>query len=80
VRTDTDHWSAGPRAVFAPHEHPFHKTLTCEAGSIEFIIPGPPERRVLLKAGETLELPAGTSHRAAAGPDGVTCSELHRYP
>ena len=25
-----------------------------------------------------LELPAGTAHDAAAGPDGVTCLEAHR--
>ena len=32
---------------------------------------------VELAAGDRLELPAGTSHDAVVGPDGVTCLEAH---
>ena len=39
---------------------------------------------VELAPGDRLDLPAGTSHDAVVGPDGVTCLEAHlpagRYP
>ncbi len=46
-------------------------------GSITF---GLPEagRWLLLKAGDRLDLPAGTLHEARVGPQGVLCLEAHR--
>jgi quercetin dioxygenase-like cupin family protein len=79
VHEDEETWSNGPGFEYAPHSHPYHKTLDCLRGSIEFTIQAPKgERTVRLKAGDRLELPAGTVHSAVVGPDGVTCSELHR--
>ena len=34
-------------------------------------------RSIELATGDRLELPAGTSHDAVVGPDGVTCLEAH---
>jgi uncharacterized protein YjlB len=70
-------WSNGPGDVYAPHSHAYDKVLVCARGSIEF---GLPARRqtVRLDAGDRLDLPAGTEHRALVGPDGVTCLEAHR--
>lgn len=72
-------WSCGPGATFAPHEHPYEKTLTVRSGSIEFTLLRA-GRKVRLKEGERLVLPAGTPHSAVAGPQGVACHEDHLYP
>jgi len=71
-------WSNGPGAVYDPHSHPYHKTLLCLKGSIEFTIEGEKGTVIRLKAGDILELPPGTVHSARVGPQGVTCSEEHR--
>ncbi len=70
-----DLWSNGPGAKYAPHAHPYHKSLKCLKGSIEFLIEG---KTIRLKAGDMLEVPAGTVHSARVGPEGCTCSEDHR--
>jgi uncharacterized protein YjlB len=49
--------------------------IAVEAGSIRFGLPG--GVNVHLAAGDRLDLPAGTSHDAVVGPDGVTCLEAH---
>lgn len=71
-------WSNAPGATYAPHSHPYHKSLRCLEGSITFTLhDGPAARDVLLRAGDSLEIPLGTVHSAVAGPEGVTCSERH---
>ena len=45
-------------------------------GSIRFGL-GTEGRSVELATGDRLELPAGTSHDAVVGSDGVTCLEAH---
>ena len=69
-------WANGPGDVYAAHSHGFDKVLACAAGSIVFGLPGRGER-VALRAGDRLDLPAGTLHDAIVGPDGVTCLEAH---
>ena len=69
-------WANGPGDVYAAHSHGFDKVLVCAAGSIVFGLPGSGER-VALRAGDRLDLPAGTKHDAMVGPDGVTCLEAH---
>jgi len=69
-------WANGPGDVYAAHAHGFDKVLACAAGSIVFGLPGRGER-VALRAGDRLDLPAGTLHDAIVGPDGVTCLEAH---
>ncbi len=71
-------WSNGPGDVYGAHDHPYHKVIYVVEGSITF---GLPEegRRVALKAGNRLELPAGVMHDAVVGPRGVVCLEAHRH-
>ena len=67
-------WSNGPGVSYPEHTHPYHKTLTCQEGSITFTVRG---RQVLLQKGDILDLPPNTRHSALVGPEGVTCSEIH---
>ena len=69
-------WSNGPGDRYAAHRHDYDKVLVVEQGSIRF---GLPERgeAAEMSAGDRLDLPAGTSHDALVGPDGVTCLEAH---
>jgi uncharacterized protein YjlB len=69
-------WSNGPRDPYAAHDHTYDKTLVCEAGSIAFGLVDLGER-IELRAGDRLDLPAGTQHDALVGDEGVTCLEGH---
>ena len=69
-------WTNGPGDTYAAHTHGFDKVLVCAAGSIVFGLPGRGEV-VALRAGDRLDLPAGTEHDAKVGLDGVTCLEAH---
>ena len=70
-------WSNLPGDVYSPHTHSYNKVIYVVSGSITFGLPDYGEELVL-KAGDRLNLPAGTSHRAFVGPEGVTCLEAHR--
>ncbi|MDQ3555086.1 MAG: cupin domain-containing protein [Chloroflexota bacterium] len=69
-------WSSGPGDHYREHRHDYDKVLMAKSGSITFRLP---ERdgAVELRAGDQLDLPAGTLHEADVGPSGVTCSETH---
>ncbi|MBI2764299.1 MAG: cupin [Chloroflexi bacterium] len=67
-------WSNGPGERYAPHRHGYHKVLFCQAGAITFTMNATGER-LILGAGDRLDLPAGWEHEAMAGPNGVTCVE-----
>ena len=69
-------WANGPGDIYAAHAHGFDKVLVCAAGSIVFGLPRRGDR-VALRPGDRLDLPAGTEHDAAVGPEGVTCLEAH---
>jgi quercetin dioxygenase-like cupin family protein len=69
-------WSNGPGDRYAAHRHGYDKVLVVASGSIRFGLPGE-GRAVDLATGDRLELPAGTDHDAAVGPDGVVCLESH---
>ena len=69
-------WANGPGDTYGAHAHGFDKVLVCAAGSIVFGLSGSGQR-VVLRAGDRLDLPAGTEHDATVGPDGVTCLEAH---
>lgn len=73
---DPSPWSNGPGDRYAAHDHPYDKVLVCAAGAIVFGLPGE-AARVRLAVGDRLDLPAGTRHDAAVGPEGVTCLEAH---
>ena len=76
LRAEADHchqWSNGPGAVYAVHDHPYRKILYVAQGSITFTPAG--RSAVVMRAGDRLDLPAGTPHSAVVGEDGVTCWE-----
>jgi quercetin dioxygenase-like cupin family protein len=66
------HWSNGPGDAYGWHDHGYHKTLVCLAGSIVFHTA---DGDVALEAGDVLELEPGTAHAATVGPAGVRCAE-----
>jgi uncharacterized protein YjlB len=66
-------WSNGPADRYAQHAHAYHKLLYCTRGSIDFILAD--GRRLTLKAGDRMLLPAGTQHAALVGPEGCACVE-----
>jgi quercetin dioxygenase-like cupin family protein len=69
-------WSNGPGDRYGAHDHDYDKVIAVERGSIRFglVADG---RAVELTTGDRLELPAGTSHDAVVGEDGVRCLEAH---
>lgn len=70
-------WSNGPHDIYAAHSHSYNKVIYIVQGSITF---GLPELRqeLTLKAGDRLDLPAGTVHDAVVGSQGVVCLEGHQ--
>jgi quercetin dioxygenase-like cupin family protein len=70
-------WSNGPHDRYAAHDHPYEKVLYCVDGSITFMLERE-GRRLELKAGDRMVLPAGTPHSAVVGPGGCTCIEGQR--
>ena len=72
-----ERWSNGPHAAYAPHDHPYHKTLKVLRGSITFLFETT-GRNVELRSGDSLEIPPHTPHSAVVGPEGVECTEEHR--
>lgn len=70
-------WSNGPRDRYAPHTHGYEKVLYCVEGSITFVLDAE-GRRIELRPGDRMVLPAGTIHSAEVGPGGCTCIEGRR--
>jgi uncharacterized protein YjlB len=73
---DPGSWSNGPGDRYAAHAHAYDKVLVCVRGSIRFGLPAS-GATAELGVGDRLDLPAGMSHDAVVGPDGVTCLEAH---
>jgi quercetin dioxygenase-like cupin family protein len=69
-------WGNEPHDRYGAHDHGYDKVIVVAAGSIRFGLPGTGGGHDLV-AGDRLELPAGTTHDAVVGPDGVTCLEAH---
>lgn len=69
-------WSNGPHTTYPAHDHGYDKVLVVSAGSIVFGLPAT-GATIALAVGDRLDLPAGTSHDAIVGTDGVTCLEAH---
>jgi quercetin dioxygenase-like cupin family protein len=72
-------WSNGPGVEYATHEHPYRKVIYVLAGAIEFELPDFGER-IVLAAGDRLDLPAHTRHHALVGKAGVACLEAYQSP
>jgi quercetin dioxygenase-like cupin family protein len=71
-------WSNGPGDRYAAHSHSYEKVLYCVDGSITFVLEAENGRRIELKAGDRMVLPARTVHEAVVGPAGCTCIEGKR--
>jgi mannose-6-phosphate isomerase-like protein (cupin superfamily) len=70
-------WSNGPHDVYSAHTHPYDKVIYVVHGSITFGLPQL-DKQLTLKAGDRLDLPAGTVHDAVVGSQGVVCLEAHK--
>ena len=70
-------WSNGPHDSYAAHSHRYEKVLYCVDGSITFMLERE-GRRLVLKPGDRMVLPAGTLHSAIVGPAGCRCIEGQR--
>ncbi len=70
-------WQNGPNFRHPLRSHTFDKVLYCIQGSVEIDIPDYAQR-ILLRAGDRIELPAGVRYAQAVGPDGVQCIESRR--
>ncbi|HEY5729605.1 MAG TPA: hypothetical protein VIS72_06105 [Anaerolineales bacterium] len=70
-------WSNGPHDVYSAHTHAYDKVIYVVRGSITFGLPELNEK-LTLKAGDRLDLPAGTVHDAVVGSEGVLCLEAHK--
>ena len=69
-------WANGQGERYGAHDHAYDKVIVVERGSIRFGLPATGEA-IELAPGDRLDLPAGTSHDAVVGPDGVACLEAH---
>ena len=70
-------WSNRPGDVYGAHSHGYHKVIYVVSGSITFGLPDT-GGEVTLGSGDRLELPAGVTHDAVVGKQGVACLEAHR--
>lgn len=70
-------WSNGPGDVYGAHSHAYHKVIYVVQGSITFGLPDE-GKEIKLQVGDRLDLPAGVTHDAIVGPEGVVCLEAHR--
>ena len=70
-------WSNAPGDLYSTHSHSYNKVIHVVSGSITFGLPDTKEK-VSLSPGDRLDLPAGVSHNAIVGPEGVACIEAHR--
>ena len=69
-------WSNQAGDVYAAHDHSCHKVIYVVSGSITFGLPATGDK-VTLNTGDRLELPAGVTHDAVVGKQGVACLEAH---
>jgi mannose-6-phosphate isomerase-like protein (cupin superfamily) len=67
-------WANGPGDRYAAHSHGYEKVLYCVDGSITFVLERE-GKKLELKAGDRMVLPAGTVHSAVVGLRGCTCIE-----
>jgi len=70
-------WSNGPFDAYSAHSHAYNKVIYVVRGSITFGLPEL-DKQLTLKAGDRLDLPAGTVHDAHVGAQGVICLEAHK--
>jgi len=70
-------WGNVPLDSYSAHSHSYNKVIYVVRGSITFGLPQTGQR-LMLKAGDRLDLPEGIIHDAAVGVEGVECLEAHK--
>ncbi|MGD9045457.1 MAG: hypothetical protein PVG06_17215 [Desulfobacterales bacterium] len=70
-------WSNRAGDVYNAHSHGYHKVIYVVRGSITFGLPDTGDK-VTLNSSDRLELPAGVTHDAVVGKQGVACLEANR--
>lgn len=69
-------WSNHANYFYDAHSHDYAKVLYCVRGEVTFHLS---DGDVVLRAGQRVEIPAGTRHAATVGSDGVECMEAPKY-
>ncbi len=69
-------WSNRPHDTYSAHKHSFHKVIYVVSGTITFNLLVL-KRKIELKKGDRLDLPANIVHSAEVGAEGVVCLEGH---
>ena len=67
-------WTNTPNFRHPVRSHGYDKTLYCVQGSLELTFPQT-KQRVVLRAGDRVELPRGVRYSAIVGPRGAQCLE-----
>lgn len=67
-------WTNAPNFRYPVRSHGYDKTLYCVQGSLEITLPKM-KQRVMLRAGDRLDLPRGVHYSTIVGPAGAQCCE-----
>lgn len=67
-------WNSPPNFRYPVRSHGYDKTLYCVQGTIEIGLAHSRER-VLLRAGDRVDLPRGSRYSVIVGPEGARCVE-----
>jgi quercetin dioxygenase-like cupin family protein len=67
-------WANTPNFRYPIRSHGYDKTLYCVQGSLEITFPET-KQRIVLRAGDRIDLPHGVRYSAIIGPSGVQCIE-----
>ena len=67
-------WTNSPNHRYAVRSHGYDKIMYVVEGTVEVILPDS-NQRVLLRAGDRTEIPAGVRHGAFVGKSGAKCVE-----
>ena len=67
-------WANSPNHRYAVRSHGYDKVLYVVEGTVEVVFPDS-NQRVLLRAGDRTDIPAGVRHGAIVGNAGARCVE-----
>lgn len=67
-------WNNAPNHRYAVRSHNYDKVLYVLSGNIEVTLPDS-NRRVIIKKGDRIDIPAGVRHGTHVGKTGVECVE-----
>lgn len=67
-------WTNSPNHRYAVRSHGYNKVLYVLDGTLELILPDQ-NQRVILRAGDRADIPAGVRHGVNVGSGGVQCVE-----